>query len=416
MTCGSEMELKLSRYVDGELADAERAEVEGHLQECAACRETLGLFRKNDSLLSNSLSRETFGRNLVDTVMESIRREGMPTEAHPVIEDGFWGRLRETPLLPLGVAAALLAAFTAAFGVLLVHQADLRWQVSQIRRGYERTEAAARWQVSRLSGQEREYERIFRDLTVDRAFRGTETGHMVAYMEPDRTLMAKAVFNTKEFTGYHVYRRGENDPAGAFVQLNREPLQIPEFVDRTARGGQGYYYKFRAVRPTGEFTESALIFMRLPAPQDLATERTVRVTCVQVGELKDAALFELERIVDGKTLVCTFHAGPGRRVGGVEDCPGVGPVDFSTDIEIDKIEEGHQTLEINYTEPLLDEQGKLVIDHFENGKPIPATRQTTEILGIRPNLRVTFRAAGAPAGTTVGQVWKGGWILVRARD
>jgi anti-sigma factor RsiW len=50
MTCA---DARLDEYLDGELAEADRKAVEGHLDSCAACREEIGRSRRLEALLRN---------------------------------------------------------------------------------------------------------------------------------------------------------------------------------------------------------------------------------------------------------------------------------------------------------------------------------------------------------------------------
>jgi len=66
MACGDDMKTLLSRYVDGELSADERARVDEHIVACNPCRELLQIFQKNESLLSNALSTESFGNAVIE--------------------------------------------------------------------------------------------------------------------------------------------------------------------------------------------------------------------------------------------------------------------------------------------------------------------------------------------------------------
>jgi len=103
MSCGDDVKTLLSRYVDGELSPEERTRADEHVAACVPCRELLQLFQKNESLLSNALSTESFGNNVIEAVISEIKRDGVPAEAKP-IEDPVEG-FRLKPALQLAAAA-----------------------------------------------------------------------------------------------------------------------------------------------------------------------------------------------------------------------------------------------------------------------------------------------------------------------
>src|SRR5215831_21413688 len=98
MACGDDLKTQLSRYVDGELDSEERSRVDEHVAACAPCRDLLQLFQKNESILSNALSTESFGNTVIESVMNELKSEGQPIEASPVDDEVTpWSRSR--PLL-----------------------------------------------------------------------------------------------------------------------------------------------------------------------------------------------------------------------------------------------------------------------------------------------------------------------------
>src|SRR5882757_432394 len=106
MSCGDDLKTLLSRYVDGELSADERTTAEDHVAICAPCRELLQIFQKNESLLSNALSTESFGNTVIEAVIGEIKREGVPAEAKPVEEALELSRFK--PALQLAAAALLI--------------------------------------------------------------------------------------------------------------------------------------------------------------------------------------------------------------------------------------------------------------------------------------------------------------------
>ena len=107
MTC-QDVDLQLDAYIDGTLAPGERAAVDAHLTQCAACREALEKMRR---LLADSraLPREILpARDLWQDIAPRLApRAGAPAGRRP------WRRS------PAGLAAAavLLIAVGGAIGV-----------------------------------------------------------------------------------------------------------------------------------------------------------------------------------------------------------------------------------------------------------------------------------------------------------
>ncbi|HXG63004.1 MAG TPA: zf-HC2 domain-containing protein [Planctomycetota bacterium] len=423
MPCPEDMKLLLSRYVDGELSPEERARVEEHVGGCGECRELLALFQRHENLLADALSADAFGDAVVASVMASLRKEAPPV-ARPV-EEGLGDWLRARPVVPLAAAALFvvglvtLLSMTHAARVEALKQ-SLQEQVQAAREAREETLRLARQfqeqaeMTSRLSD---ELAREARDRRTDEILRAAREGSVLGYVDPEgyaHRLVVKARFDGGRFSGYNVYRRNEKDRDDRFVKLNPEPLKRPEFEDRSARPGQGYVYKFEALRPDADPVESVPVFMRLPAAGDLDPERTVRIVCEELAAPKDLARFRLERTIAGRKVTHRFYAGLGQRVGDRVHVPGVGEVDFTTDFVLGRIEEGTQTLSITYTEQRFDPDGKPVFLRLGDGMFIPDTRQYEVAIGARESRRAVLRPAGSTDPRFERAVWKDGSILVPA--
>ena len=424
MNCGEEMNVRLSRYVDGELSPEDRAEVDAHVEGCAPCQEALALFQKNENLLTGALSSDRFGDAIVSSVMNEIHREPTPPVARP-IEEGAWEALRTRPLVQLAAAALLVvglmlllnASHRSQMGELETELTDQKVTLETVQVTLDRT-VAAHEKESRLVGAALEnYETLIRDLRTDAAFAHAPGGWSLAYIEPAlHHLVVKASFDPKAFTGYHVFRRLAGDPTKAFRQLTDpdKPLRVPKYVDTKAKPGQEYVYKFRALRSVGDPVDSVPIKMRLPFPGHLAPEQSIRVHCLEIAAPRDLAIFQLEKVVDGKVISQRFYAELGERVGGPRDVPGIGEVDFTTDLVLSEVREGDQGLEIRFTESLLDENGRELIERIEGGTIIPATREHDQVIHLRSNLRAILKPVGRRHGEPAADVWKGSWIRVPA--
>jgi hypothetical protein len=401
--CPDDIKTLLSKLVDGELTPDERAQVDEHVAACAPCRELLDLFRKNETLVSNALGSEAFGNAVIESVVRSIRREG-PLEADPVAESPLeWMRTR--PWLPLSAAAALLVGL----GVLVLSQSS---QVGSLRKAVETSQASLSDVLIAMRNNQQQYESTLRDLRVEAATARSRT-EVHGYVAPDRALVVRGSFEPRDFAYFEVLRRGAKD--ADFVKINirkgEERLARPEFVDRSALPGQVYTYKIQAVRGDGQAVESSPIEMRAPAADELSPERSIKVDCFDLAVTQDVGIFLLERVVNGRAVMEKFVVRTGEPIGGPLDVAGAGRVDFSTGLILGRIEEGHQSLPLSWAEPVLDEQGRPVIQRLENGKEVPLTRQHEVPLSIRPNLRAVLRAEAG--GEKL--LYKGSWMRVKTR-
>ncbi len=402
MTCGDEMAARLSRLVDGELSPEELAAVEEHLSGCAACREMLSIFRRNESLLSNALSTEAFGNAVIESVMRSIGGEEDAPEARPV-QGGFWEWLRERPLVP-ATAAAVLAMGIVAYVALRAAGRD-----AEMRALLERARAEAREARESASDLREEYEKAIRDMTVRWAMRDAMGFATIVYPNPNHYLVVRANFDSRSYRHYSVHRRDEG--GDEFVRLNGEPLAEPVFTDTTAMGGKGYVYKFRAWRDDGSYAESSPILIRaLQVP-----EGSLKVRCTKAAAPKDLAVFEIEKAVNGKSVKEEFVARLKEPIGGVRDVPGVGPVDFSTGHILERIEEGLQWIEVSYTTPMTDDKGTPIIEWVGKNSLVPATKTVHQNTPIaqRENRRAVLRPAGGASEEV--HIWQGAWMWIKGR-
>lgn len=394
--CPDDIKTLLSRMVDGEIAPDERARAEEHLAGCAPCRELLDLFRKNEALLANALESEAFGNAVIGSVIRTIRLEG-PPEADPV-EDGPLEWLRSRPWIPVSAAAACLLAL----GGLVFRQSS---ELGRLREAVETSRAAQLDILKASASSQEQQERLLRDLRTSDAAAGSNKP--LGYVE-DQGVVVKCGFDPRQFDHYEIWRRGEKDVD--FQKLNtakgEERLRQPEYVDRTARPGQLYAYRFRALRPNGEAVESTPLQIRVPLSDELTPEQSVQVHCFDLAVTRDVGIFLLKRMVGGQEAVEKFVVRLGEPIGGV-----AGGIDYSTGLTLGRIEEAHQTLPLSYAEPVLDEQGRPVIQKLEGGTAVPLTRQHDVPLSIRANLRAVFRTG---TGSDV-LLYKGSALRVKAK-
>ncbi len=420
MSCSDTMKTLLSRYVDGELSDPEKSAAEEHLTACAPCRGLLGIFQKNENLVTSALSTDTFGKDVIAGVMGSLRAE-LPPEAKPV-DEGPWEWLRTRPLVPLAAAALLVV------GLLFVlsashsgEMAALRTQVDASRK--EAGEAKAAHETAAVKSQDDrrqlialfdEQQREIVRARTDNALRHAGPGFQLGFVDMERNLVVKSAPDARRTTKYDVYRCIEKEQN--WVKLTEEmPLDAPDFTDRTALPGVGYVYKFRSQRDDGSFSDSAPIPLRLPYLGDLSPDKSIRIRCIETGKLGGNAKFELERTVNGKPASTKAYAALGERVGSLIDVPGVGKVDFSTGLVLHGLKDGIETLTVQLISLVYDADSKPVLREISNGVLVPVTEREERTLRIRDNTRAILRSPSAPQEGDV-DLWKGRWVTVRARE
>jgi anti-sigma factor RsiW len=100
MNCGH-IEKKLVAYLDGNLAIAERRQMEAHLAICTACQERVAEFRSVWDVLDELPALEP-STAFDNRVRERVRQE--PTKA------GFWSWVVPSPRMAFAVTALLIAS------------------------------------------------------------------------------------------------------------------------------------------------------------------------------------------------------------------------------------------------------------------------------------------------------------------
>lgn len=409
MACGDDMKTLLSRHVDGELAPEERARVEEHVAGCGPCRELLQIFQKNESILGNALSTESFGNTVIEGVINEIKREAQPVEAKPV-DEGASEWFRSRPIIPLAAAALFVVGLIAVLS--MSHNRNLDKMAANNKNLSDKVQSLTDIVISTSRG----YEEAIARIRAQEAIQGAREGVMLATMTPHH-LVVRGSFDLKIYGTYDVYRRSEGEANDRFKKMNADRrLDSPEYIDTSVKAGYGYVYKFRAYRSAKEddFVESSPITMRMPRVHEIAAEWSIRVQCVDIGYSFKVAKFLLHRVINGRTVTEEFAIKPGEQLGEVRDIPGVGKVDFRTSLTLDRLEEGNQGLIINYTKAVLDENGNPHIVRFNDGTTEVKTEQLQGVLSIRPNFRAFFRTSGSTAADV--DLWKGSWIQVRAQN
>jgi len=420
MACGDDLKTLLSRFVDGELPPEERARVEDHLLSCEPCRELVSLFQKNENLLASALSTDAFGDAVIESVVRRIERTG-PPEAKPV-EEGVIEWVRSRPWLQLAAAVLLVVGLLAMMSsshsrqMAALQETANRANAFIAKQTEEQKKSESEIQAQRRAASElaEQLGRLERRQRAEDAFRRAPEGSLWGFLETDHYLVIKASFEGKGYTGFNVWRRGENDKPDAFGRLNDKVLATPEYTDRAVKPGQGYVYRFQAIRPNGEMVDSMPLYMRLPFAGDLSPEKTVRIYCENLSAPKDLGVFVLERLVNGKPVSARFYVELGKPIGGQAEVGG-SVIDFSTDLVLTRIENDTQPLLISYTTPVLDEQGKPMMDRIVGDVFVPKYFQYDVSIGSRENRRAVLKLTGTSSKATEESLWKGSFMRVRAR-
>ncbi len=413
MPCGDDMKTLLSRYVDGELPAEERAQVDEHLGGCEGCRDLLGIFQKNENLLSGALSIDAFGDAVVASVISEINRQSPPV-ARP-IEEGFGEWLRARPWLSLAAAAL----FVVGLIVLLnsSHTQEIRALKAAVQKQSEiadgcREEArkattAVQDQIHLAMDLSAQLERLSRESAFHRASEKGRTS--VGYLADDYILV-KAWFDPNEYRSFNVFRRIGN---GKEEQLNDKPLDSPEFQDRTFKPGQEHIYRFEGLRSDGKTAPSPSILMRAKGEPDSSPEKSLRIYCEYLTAPKDLGKFWVQKQVSGRTVSKDFHVKLGHRIGGRATVDGMGEVDFTTEFVLAGIGEGMQTGAMIYTAPVLDQDGQPIIQEIVNGVAIPMTQQVQVPFPSRPNKRAVLRRVTGTEAPADQILWAQSAITVR---
>ena len=406
MACGDDLKTQLSRYVDGELSSEERAHVDEHVASCAPCRELLQIFQKNESLLSNALSTESFGNAVIESVINEIKKDVPPIEVRPIEEPNF----RYRPAFALAAAALLV------IGLVVVLNVSHERNLEKVRAEVVSLSGTVQGRMQEYGRQVTEYEKTIQDIRVKDAMQGSQERTILATFAPQQ-LLVRGNFDPKLFAAYEVYRRNEGEPNTLFKKMNGERrLDSCEWADPTVQPGNAYVYKFRAYRAgkDDEFVESLPVTMRLPRAQEIAAEKSIQIQCVDIGVTHKVAKFLLHRIVNGRTLSEEFAIKPGDRLGELREVPGFGAVDFRTTLTLEKLEDGNQAMTVKWTKAVLDSSGKEMFERFKDGTVEIKTEQVEGLLSIRPNRRALFRTSGASQPDV--DLWKGSWLQVRAQE
>ncbi len=335
--CSDEMGLALSRYVDRELPADARAKLESHVASCPACRDLLGVFQRNEGILSNSLAGEVFGAQAVDDVMARIRREEGPTVVAPVVEEApspAWRSWRTWA----GAAAAALVALSLGWalaprGASPAELARLRSEVAEARASGQQTVAALEDRVREMTAE-------LRDVMARAALQGAPDKTGLAYLN-ERAIVVQANFSPAKFSSFSIWRlrAGTQD----WKEL-KAGLAAPTYRDTDVEPGVLYQYKFRALfTDRNEWIESAPVQERLPLAGGRDPSQSVRVTFVAALPDGSQGTFRVERYVNHRWISRTYPVAKGSLIGAKEVLP-EGEIDFGTGYEFESVVAGQETI------------------------------------------------------------------------
>lgn len=404
------MEVLVSKSVDNELTPQERRRLDEHLEQCSSCKDLLSLFHRNESILSNALSTETFGSDIIRTVMKKISSE-MPTPAIPesrtmrLVRSVNRHRLFETAM-----AAALLLAIVG----LLFFGGSRRLDELKGKIGRLEEQALAlgdrlegeRAEHSALHGQNQDLIRELQMRRLQQSLAPVVAGNIGFFDDENRIVLITAKFQKMDrFVGFDLWRRREGQPK--WMQLNtRMALPEPKYEDRSdLEPGQAYEYKFVGRSADGSLEESAPIRILLPVP-GFDLNRAIRIRCLEasLGSApgRGVASFSIEKTLNGRRYEYTFPVNVGEELSRqIREVDGRA-YDLSTEYILDRVEESDQVLTATaaYQTEMLED---LLTPHvtYEN-----------ILLHVRPNLKVVLRRTGSKPGTSDITLWRYGSVLI----
>ncbi len=298
MACTTEWGTLLSKYVDGESTADERHLVDSHTSGCATCKNTLGLFSRNEKVLESSLAGEAFGDLIVDEVMAEIRRLETPPIVAPALDGkrSPWIRLRR--LWPAAAAAATLLLSIGA--VIALRGPDYGEKIDMLLVQLHDAGLAADEAYQHSSKLQRE---------VEDFKRGPNRVYW-AYVAQSKTIAVRATFAIAH-ERYEIER--SQDEGKTWTTLATD-LKQPYFEDKTALEGTTYDYRYIGHGKEGR-VEAAPVRMRLAISGGLDPQASLRITLRGTSQDRRTAWFELERSVDGQPIVERFTVRLGQTLG-----------------------------------------------------------------------------------------------------
>ncbi|MBI2900972.1 MAG: zf-HC2 domain-containing protein [Planctomycetes bacterium] len=406
------MGLLLSKYVDNEATPDERRRVEEHLKGCGTCRETLSIFLRNESMVTNAVAKDEFREKMIDRVMEEI--EG-PTEAEPA-EATRWERvagfLRERPWLQIAAALVIVAGIAAALSASAASRIRaLREEVAALKQSVHGHEAAVADSAASAQRHNDAVAARMREMHQDLMRERLKNAHDIPGNSSAAAFMYDAIVVRARFAGrehYVSYSVLRSDDDGKNYRELKSGLLDSEYEDSSVEPGKVYWYRFVAIKANSEKAESVPVRLQAPLRGGLDPEKCLRIRCVEIGPNHNIATFAVTRLVNRVPVTYTFTVLLGQTLGRTEHTPH-GAVDFSTGLELDSVEQGDETMKVTFAWPKFDPETKEPI-YDRAGQQ--AYELQDKILSIRPNKRAVLRPAGTPSGRGTLKIWRDGEALV----
>lgn len=417
MVCGEEMGHRLSKYVDNELTPEERRRVDEHLLGCPACKDLLAVFLRNERVVSQALSKETFGEAVIDGVMERIEEPPEAEPAEATAWERFTGFLRQRPWIHYAAAAMLAVALVTV--VLASHStkdAEFRDQVGRMQgtvRDLQRVLAdSASSEQSRHESWVTRFDEIRRQLARERLANSVREipGNPSAAAFLYAGVVVSGRFPNQDVAAPYSVWRSEDD--GTTYRALRTDLADPVYEDNSIQPSKVYWYKFTARKGNQETVESVPVRLQPPPRDGMDPGKCLVIYCKEIGLNKNIATFAVTRPVGTLRLTHDFQVPLGKEVGG-QVMTAYGPVDFSTGLKFEGVEEGDETLKVTWVCPKFDLNTKEPIYRSPGQQDFELVEK---FLSIRPNKRAVLRHAGAPSGRTAVTVWVDGEALVPIRE
>ncbi len=319
MGCSHEWGELLSKHVDGEAADDEKARLEDHLRGCPDCRDLLAIFQRNENMLDNALTGEAFGSNIVEGVMAELRREEEPTVIAPVVEEPP-ARTRWFPIL-LGIsAAAAIVLSTVALVMPRGLDDETRRRLDAQGRTNETLAKALRdvramadltshQFVTQLTDQDREILRL-------RAGEQVPVGETWAMTNTQRSVfIGIKVRDVSIFKSFDIERteHGKNEWKSIATGL----LQ-PSYTDASLTPNVYYDYRYIGTFDTGKKDEPMppVTNVHVAAGEMSGPEQLIDIRFIGNLPNLDQATFRLSRRVGEKDYERTVNVKRGEMIGG----------------------------------------------------------------------------------------------------
>lgn len=357
MAC-DKMGLLISRVLDGEGSEEDSRRVAEHVGACAACREEMEAFQRNEALVEEALGGRDFQEEVVNRVLRQV-----PSPVRRSASPAIGALLLRLSASPGAVAAAILLACVGffAYQTLALQAVLLRASAA-----LPQTPATDPTLVNQYADMTRHYQSLLEKLIDEHRRNGRSEPAVVAdhptsggepaekdpgiperqtiksadavvQSAPDGALQVQPtvvdegiqvdwkVAKEVQPTGFRLYRRAAAEPEFA------KPIEIKSgesyFIDRNLKPKTKYTYKLEAVTPTG-------------APKVTTPEFTVessgdlKVQFIGIGVATGAAPQEarlrVSKWVSDRWQEQTFVVRDGEPIGKKVNVPEVGEVDFTT--------------------------------------------------------------------------------------